>query len=60
MLSSAKSKLNSVKVFISKALIALNISHDEFGLINNVPKEFDDIKKKKSKIIMINKSSNFM
>ena len=60
MLSSAKSKLNSVKVVISKALIASNISHDEFGLINNVPKEFDDIKKKKSKIIMINKSSNFM
>ena len=60
ILSSAKSKLNSVKVFISKALIASNISHDEFDLINNVPKEFDDIKKKKSKIIMINKSSNFM
>ena len=40
----AKSKLNSAEVLISKALIDLNISHDEFLLINNVPKEFDDIK----------------
>ena len=31
----AKSKLN---------LIDSNISHDEFVLINNVPKEFDDMK----------------
>ena len=31
---------------ISKALIDSNISHDEFGLINNVLKEFYDRKKK--------------
>ena len=39
-----KSKLNSVEVLISKALIDSNISHDEFVLINNVRKEHDDIK----------------
>ena len=42
---STKSKLNSVEVLISKALIDLNISHDECVLTNNVPKKFDDIKK---------------
>ena len=36
----AKSKLNSIEVLISKALIDSNISHDEFVLINNVLKEF--------------------
>ena len=43
-LSLAKSKLNSRKVLISKALIDSNINHNESVLINNVPKEFDDIK----------------
>ena len=42
--SLAKSTLNSVEVLISKALIGSNVIHDEFVLINNVPKEFDDIK----------------
>ena len=46
ILSLAKSKLNSVEVLISKALIDSNIGQDQFGSINNVPKEFDDIKKK--------------
>ena len=32
----AKSKLNSIKLLISEALIDSNISHDEFVLINNV------------------------
>ena len=41
----AKSKLNNIKVLISKALIDSNISHDEFVLINNVLKEFYDMKK---------------
>ena len=42
---SAKTKLNSIEVLISKALIDLNISHDEFILVNNVLKEYDDMKK---------------
>ena len=40
----AKSKLNSIEVLISKALIDSNISHDEFVLINNVLKEYDEMK----------------
>ena len=40
----AKSKVNNVKVLISKVLIDLNISHDECVLINNVLKEFYDMK----------------
>ena len=36
----AKSKLDSIEVLISKALIDSNISHDEFVLINVVLKEF--------------------
>ena len=39
----AKSKLSSLEVLISKALIDPNISHDEFVLIN-VIKEYDDMK----------------
>ena len=42
---SAKTKLNSIEVLICKALIDLNISHDEFILVNNVLKEYDDMKK---------------
>ena len=40
-----KSKLNSLEVLISKALFDSNISHDEFVSINNVQKEYDDMKK---------------
>ena len=40
----AKSKLNSIEVLISKALVDSNISHDEFFLINYVTKEYDDTK----------------
>ena len=39
----AKSKLNSIEVLISKALINSNISHEEFVLINNL-KKFCDLK----------------
>ena len=44
ILSLAKFELNSVKVLIFKGLIDSNISHDESISINNLPKEFDDIK----------------
>ena len=40
----AKSKLNNMEVLISKVLIDSNISHDEFVLINNVLKEYNDMK----------------
>ena len=39
-----KSKLSSIEVLISKAFIDSDISHDEFVLINNVLKEYDDMK----------------
>ena len=40
MVLPAKSKLNSIEVLISKALINSNISHDEFVLRNNVLKGY--------------------
>ena len=40
----AKSKLNIIEVLISKALIDPIISHDEFVLINNVLKEYNEAK----------------
>ena len=42
----AKSKLDSIAVLISKALIDSFTSHDDFVLINNVLKEYDDMKEK--------------
>ena len=41
----AKSKLNKIEVFISKALIDSNITDDKFVLINNVQKEYNEMKK---------------
>ena len=41
----AKRRLNSIEVLISKALMDSNISHEGFVLINNVLKEYDDMKK---------------
>ena len=40
----AKSKSNSVELLISKALIDSNIIHNEFDSINNVVKEYNDMK----------------
>ena len=40
----AKSKLNSTEVLICKTLINSHICHDEFVLLNNVLKEYDDMK----------------
>ena len=40
----AKAKLNTIDVLISKALIDWNISHDEFALIDNVLKEYNEMK----------------
>ena len=39
-----KAPLSSTEISISKALIDLNISHDEFVLITNVLKEHDKMK----------------
>ena len=55
----AKSKLSIIEVSISKALIDPNISHDKFVLINNVLKEFYDMKEE-IKYSNINKSLNYI
>ena len=41
----AKFKLNNIEVLISKALIDSVISHDEFVLINDVLKKYNEMKK---------------
>ena len=40
----AKSKLHSIEVLISQTIIDSSISHDEFVLINDVLREFYDMK----------------
>ena len=40
----AKSKLNNIEALILKFLIDSVISHDEFGLINNILKEYNEMK----------------
>ena len=37
-------KLSTIEVLISKALIDSNISHDEFASLDNVLKEYDKMK----------------
>ena len=41
----AKSELNAIEVFISKALIDLVIIYNEFVLITNIHKEYNEMKK---------------
>ena len=45
ILLSAKFKLNSIEVLISKILFDSIISNDEYVLINNVLKEYNEVKK---------------
>ena len=44
----AKSKLNRIEVLISKASSDSSISHNEFLLINNLLKKYDDVKSLKA------------
>ena len=41
----AKTKLNIIEVLISKALMDSYIKHDNFVLVNNVLKEYNEMKK---------------
>ena len=41
-----KNKLNAIEVLISKALTDSYISHDEFVSVNNVLREYFEIKEK--------------
>ena len=40
----AKTKLHSIKILISKALIDSYLNHDEFISVNNVLKEYNETK----------------
>ena len=40
-----KAKLDTIEVLISKALIDSYISHDEFVSVNNLLREYTDMKK---------------
>ena len=42
----AKAKLDKIKVSISKALIDSCINHDEFALVNNVLREYNEMNEK--------------
>ena len=39
-----KDKLNTIEVLVSKVLINSYISHDEFVSVNNVLREYNEIK----------------
>ena len=52
----AKTKLNSIKVLISKALTDSYISQDEFVSVNNALREYDDMKEE---IKNLNTSTNY-
>ena len=41
---SAKSKLNTIEFLISKALLDSYLNHDEFVSINNVLREYNEMK----------------
>ena len=56
----AKTKLNSIEVLISKALINSNISHDEFVLTNNALKEYVNMTEKVKKIKALKSSSKIV
>ena len=45
-----RSKLNNIEVLVSKVLIDSNIIHDEFVVINNVLKEYNEMKEETKNI----------
>ena len=45
--------LNTIEVLISKALIDSYISHDEFVSVNNVLREYNEIKGRNKKILKL-------
>ena len=46
---SGKTKLNTIEVVISKALIESHFSHDEFVSVNNVLREYNEINEENKK-----------
>ena len=48
-----KDKLNAIEVLICKALINSYISHDKFVSVNNVLREYNEMKKEIKKIVKL-------
>ena len=48
-----KDKLNTIKVLISKALIDSYVSHDEFFSVNNVLREYNEMKTEKQILTLL-------
>ena len=48
-----KDMLNTIEVLISKALIDSYISHDEFVSVNNILREYNEIKGRNKKILKL-------
>ena len=46
-----KDKLNTIEVLISKALIDLYISHDEFVSVKNVLREYNEMEEEIKKVL---------
>ena len=46
-----KDKLNTIEVLTSKALIDSYISHDKFVSVNNVLREYNEMKEEIKKIV---------
>ena len=47
---SVKTKLSAIEVLISSALVDSYISHNEFALVNNVLREYDDMIEENKKL----------
>ena len=43
-MSVAKTKLNTIKVFVSEILIDSYVNHDEFVLVNDMLRGYDEMK----------------
>ena len=56
----AKPKLSSMEVLISKALTDSNSAHDDIVLINNLLKEYENMKGKKNLKYLISLSKNLI
>ena len=47
---SVKTRLSTIEVLISSALVNSYISHNEFALVNNVLREYNDMNEENKKL----------
>ena len=50
MVMSVKTRLSTIEVLISSALVNSYISHNEFALVNNVLREYNDMNEENKKL----------